>query len=235
MPLDTHDASLISIHAITPRVKQYLLRVDGHTFDYQPGQHTSIVPPFEDHTVARPYSPVNLPGTDTIALAIKRYEEGTVSTWMDERAVGDTVPITDVKGNLHIRDFRRDVVFLSTGTGITPMLAMLKAYLRRGEGTATFVYGERTQDDLMYRETLDQLRSEHAQLQVGYVLSHEEWTGPTGFVQHHLDRFADTMDAHFYLCGVPAMVVATEDELEDRGVAPDDIFVEGWEHGAVDG
>lgn len=233
MPLDTTNATLISIHSITPRVKQYLLRVDGHTFDYRPGQHTMIVPPFENRTVARPYSPVSLPGTDTITLAIKRYDEGTCSVWMDERSVGDTVPITDLKGNLHLQDLDRDVVFLSTGTGITPMMAMLKAYLRDGNGTATFVYGERTQADLMYRETLDQLRSEHANLTVGYVLSHEEWDGPTGYVQHHLDRFVDSTDAHFYLCGVPEMVVATEEELEERGVRDEHVFIEGWERGAA--
>jgi ferredoxin-NADP reductase len=81
MPLDTLNATLISVHPVTPRVKQFLLRVEGHTFDFVPGQHVSVaVDTGGKRPEYRPYSPVSQPGTDTIALAIKRYPDGTCST-----------------------------------------------------------------------------------------------------------------------------------------------------------
>jgi Flavodoxin reductases (ferredoxin-NADPH reductases) family 1 len=220
---------------MTPRVKQYLLQVDGHTFSYQPGQHTVISFEQDGDTVKRPYTPVNLPGTDTLALAIKRYEDGTASTWMAERSVGDPLTLTELTGNLHLRDPERDVVFLSTGTGITPMIAMLKQYLREGTGQVAFLYGERTQEDIMFRETLDHLSADHDTLQVLYSLSHEEWSGPTGHVQTHLDEaLGDAFDdPHYYICGIPPMVVDTEERLQDRGVEEGRIFTEGWESEAV--
>lgn len=231
----TFDATLTSIHQMTPRVKQYLLRVEDHTFAYRPGQHTVISFEQDGDTVKRPYTPVNLPGTDTLALAIKRYEDGTASTWMANRSVGDSVTVTELTGNLYLRDRDRDVVFLSTGTGITPMIAMLKRYLREGTGQIAFLYGERTQDDIMFRETLDHLSADHENLQVLYSLSHEEWRGPTGHVQSHLDEaLGDSFDApHYYICGIPPMVVDTEALLEERGVEDDRIFTEGWEAEAV--
>jgi len=235
MSSDTFPATLTSIHQMTPRVKQYLLRVEGHTFSYQPGQHITITFEQDGETVQRPYTPVNLPGTDTLALAIKRYDDGTASVWMDEREMGDTIAIAEPGGNLHLRDPNRDVVFLSTGTGITPMMAMLKQYLDEGTGQVAFLYGERTQEDLMFRETLDHLSADHPNLTVLYSLSHEEWDGPTGFVQNHLDEAldGDFNDPHYYICGVPPMVVDTEETLAERGVSEDRIFTEGWESEAV--
>lgn len=42
MPTDVVDATLISAHSITPRAKQFLLRTEGHAFDFKPGQHVSV-------------------------------------------------------------------------------------------------------------------------------------------------------------------------------------------------
>lgn len=235
MSLDTLDTTLVSTHSITPRVKQFSLRAEGHTFDFAPGQHVSVA--FEDadgQQDYRPYSPVNQPGTDTIVLAVKRYPEGACSTWLHERTVGDTIPVTPPSGNLHLRAPDRDGVFIATGTGLTPLFAMATQQLRAGDGDTTLLFGERTQDDLMYRETLDVLSASHESFRADYVLSDEDWDGRTGYVQDHLpDLVADASTPHFYVCGVPEMVVETTDVLADHGAADDHIFTEGWEEGAI--
>ncbi|PSQ99415.1 MAG: phenol hydroxylase [Bacteroidetes bacterium SW_7_64_58] len=209
---------------------------DGHTFDFTPGQHVSVAADAGDNPPEyRPYSPVSQPGTDTIALAVKRYPGGVCSTWMHERAVGDTIPTTSPSGNLGIRDLDRDAVFLATGTGLTPMVAMATQYLREGSGRATLVFGERTQEDLMFRETFDLCAANHSAFAVEYVLSDEDWSGPTGFVQDHLpDLIDDAAGTDFYVCGVPEMVVDTTAMLRDLGASEDHIFAEGWEEGAVE-
>lgn len=236
MILDTLDTTLVSVHPMTPSVSQFVLQATGHTFDHRPGQHVGVA--YENETdglVHRSYSPVNRPGTNRLVLAVKRYDEGTCSAWMHDRSVGDTIQLTDPSGNLHLRDRERDVLFLSTGTGITPMMAMLKQYLADGSGRAPFVFGERTQSALMYRETLDQLSADFGALSVHYVLSREDWYGRTGYVQDHLDESLHNLEApHVYLCGVPEMVVDTEAALQERDVPEDRIFTEGWESGAID-
>ncbi|PSQ90427.1 MAG: phenol hydroxylase [Bacteroidetes bacterium QS_4_64_154] len=236
MSPDPLDPMLVSVHSLTPRVKQFLLRVDGHTFDFTPGQHVSVAADAGDNPPEyRPYSPVSQPGTDTVALAVKRYPGGVCSTWMHEREVGDTISITSPSGNLGIRNWDRDVVFLATGTGLTPMVAMATQYLREGSGRATLVFGERTQEDLMFRETFDLYAANHSAFAVEYVLSDEDWSGPTGFVQDHLpDLIDDAAGTDFYVCGVPEMVVGTTAVLRDLGASEDHIFTEGWEEGAVE-
>lgn len=231
---DFLSATVAGVTPLTPRVRQLLLRVDGHTFDYAPGQHVSVRRTVDDGPIFRPYSPVNLPGTDTLALAVKRYEGGACSPWLHQRQVGDEITITPPSGTLHLHAPERDALFLATGTGLTPMLAMLSQYVDAGTGRAVLLFGERTQEDLMYRATLDRLAASHDHVDVRYVLSHEDWDGPTGFVQDHLDAPLASLDApQAYVCGVPEMVVETQTALADAGLSEGDVFSEGWEEGAV--
>lgn len=228
------ETTVVGTYALTPRVQQLLLRADDHTFSHDPGQHFNVRMEADGSPLYRPYSPVSGPGTDTLALAVKRYDSGTCSVWLHERTVGDTVPLMPASGNLHLQDPTRDVLFLATGTGLTPMLSMLSPYLRAEGGQAVLLYGERTQTDLMYRATLDRLAATHPSLTVRYVLSDASWDGLTGHVQDHLGPALNALDQpHAYVCGVPEMVVDTDAALQEAGRPDDAIFTEGWEQGAV--
>ncbi|WP_122090947.1 ferredoxin--NADP reductase [Halalkalicoccus subterraneus] len=233
------EATITSIHQMTPQVKQFVVEAD-EPFEFEPGQHTTVQfeqddpDEDEDQEVVRPYTATNTPGSNKITLAIKRYDDGTASVYMHERKTGDTITLGDLGGNLTLQDMDRDVVFVSTGTGITPMIAMLKQYLEVGGGEVHFFYGEKNQENIMYRETLDQLSTEYSQLSVVYSLSDEDWDGPTGHVQEHLNDRLDGLDRDFYVCGVPQMVVDTKEHLDELGVPDERIFSEGWEDGEVE-
>lgn len=236
------EATVTSIHRMTPQVKQFVLEADRE-FEFEPGQHTTIrfeqedPDEDEDEEVVRPYTATNTPGSNRITLAIKRYDDGTASVYMHEREVGDTITLDELGGNLTLRDPDRDVAFVSTGTGITPMIAMLKQYLEVGSGEVHFFYGAPNQEEIIYRETLDQLAAEHEALSVVYSLSEEEWSGATGHVQDHIEEHLDVEDEderHFYVCGVPEMVVETKERLSEVGVPDECVFSEGWEGDAVE-
>ncbi|WP_076431679.1 ferredoxin--NADP reductase [Haladaptatus litoreus] len=227
------EVEITSIHQMTPQVKQFELVADDE-FDFRPGQHTHLHFEEDDDEVVRPYTAVTRPGTDSITLAIKQYDDGTASVYMHEREPGDTIQIEDLDGNLYLRNTDSDVAFVSTGTGITPMMAMLKQYLREGDGEATFLYGEKAQENVMFRETLDQLESAHENLTVVYSLSEEDWDGKTGHVQEHIEEVVSSPEeTDFYVCGVPGMVVDTKEKLADIGVSDERVYSEGWEDDEV--
>ncbi|MFC4356773.1 ferredoxin--NADP reductase [Halobium salinum] len=240
----TIPVTVADVHRMTPDVKQFRLVADDHSFQYDPGQHTMVHFENDGEEEARPYTAANLPGpdgTDQILLAIKRYDDGNASVWMHERTPGDEIEIEEVDGNLRVRDLDRDAVFLATGTGITPLYPMLKQYAREGEGTTHLVFGERDQEHLIFRESLDQLRAENANVEVDYVLSDadgdREWDGKTGHVQDHLPEALDGVDlaeTDCYVCGVPEMVVETEELLVEAGADEDHVYTEGWESDAAD-
>ncbi|SFR56297.1 Ferredoxin-NADP reductase [Halogeometricum rufum] len=234
----TLSVTVADVHRMTPDVKQFRLVADDHTFEYEPGQHTMVHFESDGEEEARPYTAANLPGTDQLVLAIKRYEDGNGSVFMHERTPGDEIEVEEVDGNLRVRDFDRDAVFCATGTGITPLYPMVKQYAREGSGDAHLLFGERDQEHLIFRESLDQLRAENENLSVDYVLSDAEddaWNGRTGHVQDHLpDAVGDVEGTDCYVCGVPEMVVEARDVLESAGVDESNVYTEGWESDAAE-
>lgn len=232
MNMSYDEAELLSIHQMTPTVKQFLLELENDEWEFKPGQHTHIKFEEDGEEVVRPYTPISLPSNpDHFALAIKRYDDGTASVWMHERDMGDVIEVNEPEGNLRIRDYDRDIVLISTGTGATPMYAMLRDYLEKGSGKVYYFHGEKTREHLLFQESLDQLEAENDNLEVIYALSDQSWKGREGFIQEHLDDVLESFDARdFYICGVPQMVVDTEEVLEDNGVGDDRIITEGWEN-----
>lgn len=232
----TRTVTVVDTYDLTPRVKGFRLRSDDTHFEFEPGQHTTVQFETDSETVVRPYTPTNLPGTNELTLAIKRYEDGFASSYMHTRDPGDEITIGPIEGNLTLADPDRDVAFLASGTGITPLLAMCRQYLQEGTGDAHVVLGERTADAIIHRGTLNELAAEHQNLSVTFTLSDPDWDwlGRTGYVQEHLeDLFSDFETRDFYICGVPQMVVDTKETLRSLGTPEERIHSEGWEDGAV--
>lgn len=234
----TLETTVTSVTQLTPDVKEFRLEADGHVFEYEPGQHTRVR--YEENAdgkgMERPYTATNLPGTDHITLAIKHYENGAASTYMHERDEGDVVRIEELASGLTLNDPNRGVVFVSTGVGITPMIAMLRQYLREGTRDAYFFFGERNQEHLIYREMLTELDADHETLHLVYSLTDpdDNWTGLTGNIQDHLDKYLDSFEGKdFYVCGVPQMVVDTKQLLLGENISAIHIFSEGWEEGVL--
>ena len=233
----TYRATIVDTYPLANRVKGFRLRVPDHTFDFEPGQHTTIRFETDGDSVVRPYTPTNLPGTNELTLAIKRYESGYASSYMHTRDVGDTITIGPIEGSLTLDDPDRDIALLASGTGLTPMLAICRHYLQEGSGSVHVVLGERTGESIMHRSTLNELAAEHPELSVTFTLSDPEWDwlGRVGYVQEHLDELFDDFDTRdFYICGVPQMVVDTKEELRELGTPEERIHSEGWEDGVVD-
>lgn len=230
------DATITSSTRISPDVRQYEVTLETGAFDGEAGQHTVIHKPEEGGygtEASRPYSVLGI-DDDTIILMIRTYDDGTVSPYMAERDIGDTIHVDrSLSGNLTLQRAARPVVFISTGTGITPMTGMLHEYIDRDGPHATFLFGDINREQLLYKAMLTQL-GVTASVDVEFVLSRESWEGRKGYVQTHLDDVFDTFEGRdYYVCGVPAMVVETNEQLHDRGVPEDRIFTEGWERSQI--
>ena len=233
----THEATVVDTYRMTPRVRGFRLQVPDHEFDYEPGQHTTVRFDSGDERIVRPYTPTNLPGSDELALTVKRYDDGLASSYIHQKRPGDTVTIGPIEGNLKLADPDRDVAFLASGTGLTPMMAMLRQYLREGTGQAHVVLGEKREETIIHRETLNELAANNPNLEVTFVLSDPnwEWTGRVGYAQEHLEGLFDAFtERDFYVCGVPPMVVQTKQRLAELGAPEARIHSEGWEDSVVD-
>jgi ferredoxin-NADP reductase len=230
------DARIAQISRITPDVRQYTVELLDGSFDGEPGQHTAVRKPPEENGDGgvKPYSTLAVDDS-RVVLMIRTYDDGTVSKYMGERTPGDTIQVSpSLTGTLTLESTDRPAVFISTGTGITPMIAMLHQYLRAGTERATFMFGEKTAAQLMYRPMLEQLRVTH-DLETVFATSREDGIERNGYIQETLPDVFDEFGVgrEYYLCGVPRMVVETKNKLDELGVPAERVHSEGWEESQV--
>lgn len=129
----------------------------------------------------------------------------------------------------------RSLLLVAAGVGITPMMSMLRSHAhRRDPRQHCLVISARTEEELMFREELDQLAG-HLDLDVVEVVSRPDtdWFGTTGRVDHELlaevlDAFA-LVDPHAFLCGPGPMVSDLRGALERLGVPAHRVHTEEFE------
>lgn len=159
------------------------------------GQHISIGAelPQADGTrkeIVRSYTPIS--GDDQpghFDLLIKSYPQGNISRHMASLAVGQTIRVRGPKGAfVYTPNMVRHFGMVAGGTGITPMLQIVRAIIRgRASGDRTevdLIFANVTEQDILLREDLDQLAAQDKGFRVHYVLDKPPagWTGGVGYV-----------------------------------------------------
>lgn len=197
------------------------------------GQHISIsaVLPQPDGTskeIVRSYTPISgdhQPGH--FDLLIKSYPTGNISKYMASLIVGQSIKVRGPKGAMvYSPNMVRAFGMIAGGTGITPMLQVIRAVIRgRATGDKTeidLIFANVNQEDILLKEDLDKLASEDAGFRVHYVLNNppEKWDGGVGFVTPEmitkwLPKPAD--DVKLLLCGPPPMISAMKKASEGLG------------------
>jgi len=126
------------------------------------------------------------------------------------------------------------MLFIGGGAGLGPLRSMIMDQLvnRTSQRPISFWYGARNRDELFYADTFDQLVLDYENFSWHVALSEphpdDQWHGPMGFIhqvvqQHYLAEHPDIKNCEFYICGPPAMLMATLEMLAELGVKPDAI------------
>ncbi len=141
------------------------------------------------------------------------------TTWRQRAAVGDTLTFTGPNGSFFLRETDRPVLLLAGGTGLAPVLSMLRA-MRRAPSTRTahLIYGVSTDEDLVALDEIDSIAAHLGGFTWEHCVSDPESTAEhkgyvTGLIEpEHLHDG----DVAVYLCGPPPMVEAVPDPLVRR-------------------
>ncbi|KAI5465785.1 hypothetical protein BGZ63DRAFT_113617 [Mariannaea sp. PMI_226] len=197
------------------------------------GQHISIganlpQPDGSKKEIVRSYTPVSgdhQPGY--FDVLIKSYPQGNISKHMASLMVGQTIRVRGPKGAFtYTPNMVRHFGMIAGGTGITPMLQVMRAIVRgREAGDKTevdLIFANVTPQDILLREDLDALAAKDAGIRVHYVLDKppEGWTGGVGYVTADmitkcLPKPAD--DVKILLCGPPPMISGLKKATESLG------------------
>ncbi|VWC28614.1 ferredoxin--NADP reductase [Burkholderia lata] len=132
-------------------------------FAYRPGQFLTLNVPCADATVARCYSLSSAPGIDAAPkITVKRVRDGRASNWLCDRVkAGDTLDVLPPAGVFTPRTLDGDLLLFAGGSGITPVLSILKSALVHGRGMLTLIYANRDERSVIFRAELQQLAQRH--------------------------------------------------------------------------
>lgn len=150
---------------------------DSGEFSFIQGQYLTFRREFKGTEIRRSYSICAGAHEGCLKVGIKRVEGGVFSTWANEElAPGTVVESMPPMGNFHAPispDARKHYLGFAAGSGITPVLSILKTVLAKEPMSRfTLVYANRAPQTIMFREEIEDLKNEHLdRLSVMHVLS----------------------------------------------------------------
>ena len=196
-------------------------------FSYQPGQFLTVrIPSDRTGSVARCYSLSSSPHTDVkLKVTVKRTVRGYGSNWLcDNVRAGDTIEVLPPAGRFTPSHLNRDFLLWAAGSGITPVMSILKSALAAGAGRMVLIYANRDERSVIFADEISCLAEQHLErLTVIHWL--ESLQGLPTAAQ--LARFASAFnDSESFLCGPKPFMDAVIQALSAAGVPKDNTHAE---------
>ncbi len=215
---------------------------DDTPWNYQPGQFLTLETVIDGEIYRRAFSLSSSPIIDTeLRVTIKRIPQGKVSgyLWSSLRP-GDQLMALPPMGNFVLPidpAHRRHYILIGAGSGITPLMSMLKTALaQEPESKVSLWYGNRREDDIIFKDELIYLKDKYQdRLTVIHVLSRPRagWKGLIGRLDEKqvyeliLDLFMiDEYKKRYYICGPEGMMEAVCKAMDKHAIDPLHVFQE---------
>ncbi|GAT12295.1 ferredoxin reductase [Mycolicibacterium novocastrense] len=193
----------------------------GFSFDYQPGQYIGIGVQIDGRWRWRSYSLTSAPSRTarTITITVKAMPEGFLSTHLvDGLAPGTIVRLAAPQGNFVMPDpAPPKVLFLTGGSGVTPVMSMLRTLARRDQITdIVHLHSAPTQSDVMFASELADLTRAHD----GYRLRTRATRSQGRLDLSRLDdEVPDWRERQTWACGPEGMLDAAQRCWSAAGLA----------------
>lgn len=213
-------------------------------FEYTSGQHLTLKAMIHDEDVRRSYSLCSSPIDKEWQVAVKQIPGGVFSTYVNEHLQqGAVLEVMAPSGKfgVGIDTTPKNYLFFAAGSGITPVLSMIKTHLAaEPEASCKLFYANKTAKSIIFKEALEQLRNQYfGRLEIFYFLTKEKrdielFNGR--FDDEKMDiltsMFIDIPDTNeVFLCGPEEMVHYVSDYLVKKGLPKElvhyELFVTG--------
>lgn len=197
-------------------------------FQFLEGQYIDVIGP---NGVQRSYSVASTSANKEIALLIKKVEGGVLSEyWFEVAKENDLVRIEGPKGTFFVRDVNKPLLFLGTGTGIAPIISMLKRLNEDKSFVQKFpiyvFWGNRHVEDFVWKPVLKKLNVEFYQV---LSRSDEVWDKSVGYVQDvALGTVPSIKEFHVYACGSNQMIQNARELFCGAGLLEKNFFSDAF-------
>lgn len=195
-------------------------------FDFKPGQYILVSLTVEGKLVTKAFSLSSSPTENDHIEFTKKLTGHPFSNVLDNMKIGDSAAISGPFGKLTFEGEYAKVALLSGGIGITPMVSICRYCTDlQLDADIMLVYSNKTENDLAFREELDEMMRNNRKLKVVYTLTRasESWTGCRERICENMvvREIPDYRERHFLICGPPEMVRSMEEMLNAMNIQKD--------------
>ena len=215
--LELSEAILFQKRELTHDVVELIFHVES--FNCKPGQYVSLQMKDAEGDFTRSYSIADSSGSH-FTLCVKIVENGRGGSFLTQLKNGARVSFLGPSGSFYLQDTSAPKVFIATGTGLAPMMEMLKRCPENIEKTV--IFGVRNEKDLFYQNELQKYPNTRVISTISRAS--EAWHGAIGRVTDYL--YDIPKNAEVYICGNPAMVDSVIEELDQQNHPSDNVFHE---------
>jgi ring-1,2-phenylacetyl-CoA epoxidase subunit PaaE len=228
----TWEIPVLSIECLTPSAVKVVFDIPEEAvkaFQYIPGQYLNIGLTINGSKYQRSYSICSAPH-EPLAIGVKQVENGLVSTFINkELKPGDTLFVDVPNGNFRMTDIGGDYVAFAAGSGITPILSMLKTMSTSKQGSMKLFYGNKSPEQTMFLEDVEELNQKQ---QISSTLVYSQYGEARSrmsdeFVKAIIKSDLDLLKKDgFFICGPEEMIISVSEALKLFGVSDDKIHFE---------
>jgi ferredoxin-NADP reductase len=222
-------ARITAIHRETDDAVTLELSPNGDWPGFRPGQFSQLYIEINGRLHSRSYS-LNRRG-NRVTLTVKAHTDGLVSRHINtELKVGDIVRLSPPMGEFVLPEQLPDaILMIAAGSGITPIIAMIEAALKRGyQGGITLLYYNRSAADMIFEARLQKLGDKHTNFSLLPVFSDGSSELRGHFEQQHLLNalsYQNTLNTHTgslslpdcFVCGPEALIQSVREEYQLLG------------------
>lgn len=225
---DAEPLECVMVIPEAPDVKTFSFRPpSGARFSYKAGQFVTLDLPVPGGNIQRTYTISSSPVSSSYITVTVKAQPGSVGTrWMlDHLQPGMRLKAYGPNGLFHLQDQGDGkYLFISAGSGVTPMMSMTTTLYERGEDPdICFIQCARRPVDLIFRRRLENMASRVTGLQLHFVVEQSDpydvWTGYRGILNQVMlgAMCADYLDREVYCCGPEPFMNAVRDILHSLG------------------
>jgi ring-1,2-phenylacetyl-CoA epoxidase subunit PaaE len=230
---DTEDAVIVSFELPAS------LRA---TYRFEPGQHLTLRALVEGNDLRRTYSICSGEDEDLIFIGVRRVRGGAFSNWLHEQAKpGLAIAVMPPQGRFCLKRTApagRHYLGIAGGSGITPILSILKSVLVRDPRSHfTLLYGNRSQKSTMFKEEIEDLKNRYmTRLVLHHVFSREQMDAPLNSGRLNREKIAEFLGSvidpaeidQVYICGPNDMNDEAGKAVLAAGIGEDKVHVERY-------
>jgi CDP-4-dehydro-6-deoxyglucose reductase len=217
-----------SIKSHTKEIIEVTLKLPpSANFQFLSGQYIVVIL----NSIRRSYSVASISSQKEVSLLIKRFEYGIMSEyWFNHAKENDLLRIEGPKGTFFLRESSKPLLFLATGTGIAPIISILKSldenHYYRQENSVTLYWGNRYEEEFVWKPKFKKIKVEFIM-----VCSRptKNWKGSIGHVHNcALQNETDLLNCAVYACGSFNMIQSAKKLFTEVGLLENQFYSDAF-------